>query len=84
MHEGHEHTHHGDDLGFETVAQAVALMTYMLEHNRHHAEELHELCHKLEAMGKGEAANLLDASVDDFRAGNAMLESALDILKGEG
>ncbi|MBR6205719.1 MAG: hypothetical protein IKQ73_00925 [Oscillospiraceae bacterium] len=59
-------------------------MTYMLEHNRHHAEELHELCHKLEAMGKGEAANLLDASVDDFRAGNAMLESALDILKGEG
>ena len=84
MHEGHEHTHHGDDLGFETVAQAVALMTYMLEHNRHHTEELHELCHKLEAMGKGEAANLLDASVDDFRAGNAMLESALDILKGEG
>ena len=56
MHEGHEHTHHGDDLGFETVAQAVALMTYMLEHNRHHADELHDVCHKLEDMGKAEAA----------------------------
>jgi len=83
MHEGHHHTHHGDDAGFETIEQAVALMSYMLEHNRHHADELHELCHKLEAMGKGEAANLLDASVDKFNDGNAMLESALDTLKRE-
>ncbi|MCQ2451600.1 MAG: hypothetical protein MJ075_00500 [Oscillospiraceae bacterium] len=83
MHEGHYHTHHGEEAGFETIEQAIALMSYMLEHNRHHAEELHELCHKLEAMGKGDAANLLDASVDRFFDGNAMLESALETLKGE-
>lgn len=83
MHEGHDHSHHVQESGFETLEQAVALMSYMLEHNRHHAEELHDLCHKLEAMGKGDAANLLDASVDDFRSGNAMLESALALLKKE-
>lgn len=83
MHEGHDHSHHSQEIGFETLDQAVALMSYMLEHNRHHAEELHDLCHKLEAMGKGDVANLLDASVDDFRSGNAMLESALALLKKE-
>jgi len=83
MHEGHHHTNAGDEAAFETLEQALALMSYMLEHNRHHAEELHELCHKLEAMGKGDAANLLEAGVDKFRDGNAMLESALDTLKGE-
>ena len=84
MHDGHHHDHHTHEHGFETIEQAIALMTYMLEHNKHHAEELHELSHKLEAMGKGDAACLLDASVDGFMTGNAMLESALENLKKEG
>ena len=83
MHDGHNHDHHTHDHGFETIEQAIALMTYMLDHNKHHAHELHELSHKLEAMGKGDAACLLDASVDGFMTGNAMLESALENLKKE-
>ena len=46
MHEHeHEHTHpheHGAIPGFESLDQAEALMSYMLDHNRHHADELHE------------------------------------------
>ena len=56
-------------------------MSYMLDHNRHHAEELHELCHKLEASGKGEAAKLIDEAVDRFGEGNELLAKALEALK---
>ena len=49
MHEHeHEHTHphtHGPIPAFESMEQAEALMSYMLDHNRHHAEELHDLAH---------------------------------------
>ena len=85
MHE-HEHKHshpheHGPISAFDSLEQAEALMSYMLDHNRHHAEELHELCHKLEASGKTEAAKLIDEAVDEFGAGNELLAKALEALK---
>ena len=70
----HAHTHgHGD------ASQAEALLIYMLDHNRHHAQELHDLAHQLE----GEAADLVHAAVHDFEHGNEKLQRALTILKGE-
>ena len=36
--------------------QTLALMSYMLEHNRSHAEELHNIAHALENQGRHEAA----------------------------
>ena len=81
----HEHSHphsHAGSGGFESAGQAEALMGYMLEHNRHHAEELHELCHKLEADGKAEAAARIHQAVDCFQQGNDLLAAALDQLKG--
>ena len=85
MHE-HEHKHshpheHGPISAFDSLEQAEALMSYMLDHNRHHAEELHELCHKLEASGKTEAAKLIDDAVDRFGEGNELLAKALEALK---
>ena len=85
MHE-HEHAHthpheHGPISAFDSMEQAEALMSYMLDHNRHHAEELHELCHKLEASGKGDAAKLIDEAVEEFRSGNELLAKALEALK---
>jgi hypothetical protein len=53
----------------------------MLEHNKAHTEELHEICHKLEASGENESASLVDAAVDKFREGDDLLESALAVLK---
>ena len=82
----HTHTHphsHGDTDGFDSMEQATALTAYMLDHNRHHAEELHELCHKLEASGREEAAELIHSAVDKFGEGNALLESALEKMKQE-
>jgi len=85
MHEhehAHGHTHtHGPVSAFESEEQAKALMSYMLDHNRHHAEELHELCHKLEASGKADAAALIDEAVDRYFEGNDLLSKALEAMK---
>ena len=86
MHEHeHEHAHpheHGAIPGFESMDQAEALMSYMLDHNRHHADELHEVGHKLAHTGKEEAAKLLHEAVDAFNRGNELLAKALEALKG--
>ena len=72
----HEHTHSHDHYSPE---EALALLAYMVQHNRHHAEELHELAHSVE----GEAAQLLHEAVVDLTVGNEKLAEALRILKGE-
>lgn len=78
-----EHTHdHVHPRDCHSPEESLALLTYMLGHNRHHAQELHELSHGL----RGEAAQLLHDAVDDFSRGNEKLSKALDILqkaKGE-
>lgn len=80
----HEHQHfHEHVTAFESVEQAVSVLSYMLEHNRAHADELHEICHKLEAGGKNEAAYLVDDAVGAFRQANAKLELAIENLKKE-
>lgn len=71
----HHHSHHSPE-------ESLALLTYMLGHNRHHAEELHELAHGLD----DEAAQLIHDAVIDFQLGNEKLAEALRILqesKGE-
>ena len=85
MHEHeHEHSHpheHGDIPAFDSLEQAEALMSYMLDHNRHHADELHEVGHKLAHNGKEEAAKLIHEAVDAFNSGNELLAKALEALK---
>lgn len=76
----HEHSHEHSHGGFESIEQATALMTYMLDHNRHHAEELHDVCHKLEDMGKAAAAEKLGAALEHYNEGNALLAEALKAL----
>jgi len=71
----HDHEHHHDHASPE---ETLALLTYMLGHNRHHAQELHELAHTLD----GEAARLLHDAVADYEQGNEKLASALLLLKG--
>ena len=77
----HEHSHEHSHGGFESLEQAVALMTYMLEHNRHHAEELHDVCHKLEDMGREAAAEKLGQALHDYYDGNDRLAEALTALR---
>ena len=70
----HEHTHE-----HHSPEETIALLGYMVTHNQHHAEELHELAHSVE----GEAAQLLHEAVVDLTVGNEKLAEALRILKGE-
>ena len=70
----HAHTHeHGHDHGHthehHSPEETVALLSYMVTHNQHHAEELHELAHSVE----GEAAQLLHEAVVDHRSSSSAL-----------
>ena len=78
----HDHDHHHDHHEHHSPEESLALLTYMLGHNRHHAEELHELAHSLDE----ECAQLIHDAVIDFELGNEKLAEALRILqetKGE-
>ena len=77
-HHTHDHTH-SSGASEADPAKQQALLTYMLDHNKHHAEELHDLGH---AIG-GQAGELIHSAVDAFEQGNNKLEQALNLLKGE-
>lgn len=83
----HEHTHeHGHDhcCGGEHKEQSavenMALLNYMIDHNRHHNEDLHELFHSLEAAGKKEAAAVVAEAMHFYDHGTEKLEDALRLL----
>ena len=77
--EGHGHTHAEQaPIGYE---EALKLLGYMLDHNRHHTEELHELFHALDDAGCYDAADELENAMRCYRSGNEALENALDLAK---
>ena len=80
MHDGHDHPHHHEVS--KEAGEDLALLTYMLDHNRHHAEELHELAHDLSDAGKEAAAALLHEALDFYDKGNEKLAQALEAAKG--
>ena len=81
---GHEHHHEGCGCGcggHEQPDENVAILTYMLDHNRHHALELKEIAAHLREVGKDEAAAQIEKGVDDFEKGNMRLSIALSLVK---
>ena len=77
MHDhNHPHTHGNASVSREEL---LALLRYMLNHNAHHAEELHELAHDCE----NSAAELLHEAVEDIKRSNAKIEEALRLLSEE-
>ena len=70
----HEHEHSHET---HSPEETLALLAYMVDHNRHHAEELHELAHSVD----GEAQQLLHEALVDLNVGNEKLAEALRILK---
>ncbi len=86
---GHSHTHgdcHEGSCGScggcaDAEKETVALVSYMVDHNKHHAAELAEMGKKLREMGKTEAADQIDKAVSDFESGNVRLSVALSLLK---
>ncbi len=66
----HTHQHHSPQ-------ETLALLGYMVSHNQHHAQELHDLAHSVE----GEAQQLLHEALVDLTVSNEKLAEALRILK---
>lgn len=79
----HTHTHADGTTHSHEIAsspeEAVAMLRYMLSHNQHHAEELHELGHCFEA----EIADLVHDAVDRLKESNDLMEQALALLENE-
>ena len=76
-----------DRTAVQTAAAArnetVALLTYMLQHNEHHAAELDQMADNLAKMGMDAAAKTIKESVSDFQKGNMRLGLALTLVKEE-
>lgn len=92
--ESHEHTHAegtscggGDHCtscqGGDCKNETVALLTYMLQHNEHHAAELDQMADNLAKMGMDAAAKTIKEGVADFQKGNMRLSLALTLVKEE-
>ena len=84
---GHDHGHHHDHEcgcgcgGHEQQDENVAILSYMLDHNRHHALELKEIAKHLRESGKEEVADQIEKGVEDFEKGNMRLSIALSLVK---
>lgn len=82
---GHDHEHHHDGCGcghdHGQQDENVAVLSYMLDHNRHHAMELKEIAAHLREEGKEEAAAQIEKGVEDFEKGNMRLSIALSLVK---
>lgn len=73
------HQHHHTHKTARSREETLALLNYMLHHNRSHAEELHELAHNLSEA----ETSLLREAVEDFNRGNEKLAAILAMMKGE-
>ena len=81
---GHNHHHEGCGCGcggHEVQDENVAVLAYMLDHNRHHALELKEIAKHLREAGKDDAAAQIEKCVEDFEKGNMRLGIALSLVK---
>ena len=81
--EGCGHTHCGSCEGGDCKNETVALLTYMLQHNEHHAAELDQMADNLQKMGMEAAAKTIKEGVSDFQKGNMRLGLALTLVKEE-
>ena len=87
---GHDHSHacgHSQDCASgcenpgECKNETVALLTYMLDHNQHHAAELDQMAENLQKLGMDTAAKQIKEAVSDFQKGNLRLSLALTTVK---
>lgn len=87
---GHEHEHshgcdgchsHGECDGNSCKNETVAVLTYMLSHNQHHAAELEQMAANLRKLGMDDAARTIEDGVSDFQKGNLRLSLALALVK---
>lgn len=74
----HEHSHISENAELDMAARKATL-AYLLEHNRHHAQEIHDLAHGCEEK----TAALLHEASALIDQGNDKIEAALALMKEE-
>ncbi len=88
--EGHEHEHNhdhcgcdgcGHDHGAQPQDEDTAVLAYMLDHNKHHAQELAVIAKHLREQGRDDAAAQIEKGVEDFEKGNMRLSIALSLVQ---
>ena len=90
---GHAHSHGngcgdghdqcGSCEGGDCKKETIALLTYMLQHNEHHAAELDQMADNLQKMGLDNSAKSIKEAVADFQKGNMRLGLSLTLVKEE-
>lgn len=79
---GHEHSHCGScssESGCKD--ETVALLSYMVQHNEHHAMELDQMADNLIKLGMEDAARTIKDGVADFQKANMRFSLALTQVK---
>ena len=81
----HEHDHHHEHCGAceggaKPANQQEALLSYMLDHNKHHAAELLDVASKFRADGREDVAAQIEKAVENFDKGNMYLSLALSMV----
>ncbi len=64
----------------EVEKETRALVSYMMDHNKHHAKELLEMASKLKGMGKSEAAGKIDGAAAKLDEASVKLDEALSLM----
>jgi len=78
---GESHPHHHDHShGEQYKDEDSAVLAYMLDHNKHHAQELAVIAKHLREQGKDDAAAQIEKGVEDFEKGNMRLSIALSLV----
>ena len=67
----HTHEHCGSCQEGDCKKETIALLTYMLQHNEHHAQELDQMAENLDKMGLGASAKAIRDAVADFQKQHA-------------
>lgn len=80
----HDHSHEGCGCGcgdHKPGSEHEALLSYMLDHNKHHAAELAEVAKKFRETGKEDVAVQIEKAIENFDKGNLYLSLALSLVQ---
>ena len=67
--------------GKKPGSEQEALLSYMLDHNKHHAAELADVAKKFRETGKEDVAVQIEKAIENFDKGNLYLSLALSLVK---
>lgn len=79
--QGHCHEHACSSCDGNPGKESLAVLSYMLTHNEHHAQELDQMAENLEKLGMKDAAAQIKEAVSEFQKGNMRLSLAVTLVK---